>query len=303
MRSLPLVAYFFVSYSIGLAALALSLANWLRRRSAAAWAFLLTNFTFAVLVASGMAQNLVESSAEPVASTILPLVNYGGAVATICALPFLTHSLYKPRRARSLNFGFLALAGAAVAAGLALAVAGRPAAGGAAILAVKDLSILYTIVRVLVASRRRRDGEIENVLFYATLGAVALYPLILASEFAPGLFRSILRVEARGAVVLPAIYALLSAAYLISWLRGYVSARGNQAGAFEDFSRRFGISPRETEVLRLLLGGKSYKEIMSSLSISMPTVKSHVCSIYRKTGCGHKMELSLLFSASAHTKA
>lgn len=51
------------------------------------------------------------------------------------------------------------------------------------------------------------------------------------------------------------------------------------------------LSSREKEVLELLLSGLSYKQIASKLSISMSTVKTHICRIYEKTGTNSKIEL------------
>jgi len=46
--------------------------------------------------------------------------------------------------------------------------------------------------------------------------------------------------------------------------------------------RARGLSPREMEILELMIDGKSYKEIETALHISIHTVKSHVYSLYRK---------------------
>jgi pimeloyl-ACP methyl ester carboxylesterase/DNA-binding CsgD family transcriptional regulator len=43
-----------------------------------------------------------------------------------------------------------------------------------------------------------------------------------------------------------------------------------------------GLSPRETEVLRLLAGGESNGQIASALGISINTVERHVANLYRK---------------------
>ncbi len=53
----------------------------------------------------------------------------------------------------------------------------------------------------------------------------------------------------------------------------------------------FNISPRENEVLNLLVKGKSYKEIAEKLFISLPTVKTHVTNIYKKMNIKNKIEL------------
>lgn len=45
-----------------------------------------------------------------------------------------------------------------------------------------------------------------------------------------------------------------------------------------------GLTDREIEVLRLIASGKSNKEIAKSLFLSVKTVESHRCSIFRKLG-------------------
>lgn len=54
---------------------------------------------------------------------------------------------------------------------------------------------------------------------------------------------------------------------------------------------RFGISPREQEILRLILDGKSNKEIEEALFISYHTVKNHVYNLYQKLGVKNRYEL------------
>jgi DNA-binding CsgD family transcriptional regulator len=52
----------------------------------------------------------------------------------------------------------------------------------------------------------------------------------------------------------------------------------------------FGLSAREAEVAELLLARASYKDVCERLFISLPTVKSHVSSIYRKSGAAARRE-------------
>jgi len=45
---------------------------------------------------------------------------------------------------------------------------------------------------------------------------------------------------------------------------------------------RYGLSERESEVLRALVSGQGYKEIAYDLHISVDTVRSHIRKVYRK---------------------
>ncbi|MBP7460079.1 MAG: helix-turn-helix transcriptional regulator [Candidatus Delongbacteria bacterium] len=58
------------------------------------------------------------------------------------------------------------------------------------------------------------------------------------------------------------------------------------------FSQAYELSKRESEIVLLLLEGKSYIQIASELFISPETVKTHLKKIYRKSGVSNKMELS-----------
>jgi len=64
----------------------------------------------------------------------------------------------------------------------------------------------------------------------------------------------------------------------------------------DSFALRFGLTPREKEIIGLLLKGKSNREIGEELYVSPRTVEAHVYNIYRKCGVKNKMELAVKVS-------
>ncbi|HWP69355.1 MAG TPA: LuxR C-terminal-related transcriptional regulator, partial [Rectinemataceae bacterium] len=62
----------------------------------------------------------------------------------------------------------------------------------------------------------------------------------------------------------------------------------------EGKSRPYGLSARETEIVRLILGGKTNSEIADILFISLSTVKTHISHIFQKTGAKTREELFFL---------
>ena len=56
---------------------------------------------------------------------------------------------------------------------------------------------------------------------------------------------------------------------------------------------KFAISKREAEIVRLLLAGKSNKEIEDLLFIAMATVKIHVHNIFQKVKVNNRLQLLL----------
>jgi DNA-binding NarL/FixJ family response regulator len=54
---------------------------------------------------------------------------------------------------------------------------------------------------------------------------------------------------------------------------------------------KYNLTSRETDVIRLMMEGKIYKEIAGELFISIDTVKKHVQNAYEKIGVSNKFEL------------
>lgn len=68
------------------------------------------------------------------------------------------------------------------------------------------------------------------------------------------------------------------------------------SGQKKDYRTGYELTPREIEVMTLLLNGISYKEIANELFISVATVKTHINKIYKKTGAKTRHELSTWFN-------
>lgn len=56
-------------------------------------------------------------------------------------------------------------------------------------------------------------------------------------------------------------------------------------------TRRYDLSPREEEIVQLMLQGKNNREIEDLLYISYNTVKNHIHTIYSKTGLQNRYQL------------
>ena len=66
----------------------------------------------------------------------------------------------------------------------------------------------------------------------------------------------------------------------------------------EEFSRKFSLTPRESELLGYLVKGLSTKEIASSMFISPGTAKNHVLNLLKKTDTHSRLELIRTFEDS-----
>ena len=72
---------------------------------------------------------------------------------------------------------------------------------------------------------------------------------------------------------------------------------GGPINLSSEVALRFGLTPREAEASRSLLDGLTYADAAKSLGISPSTLKTHILSVYQKTGTGNKVELLRLVEA------
>jgi DNA-binding NarL/FixJ family response regulator len=57
--------------------------------------------------------------------------------------------------------------------------------------------------------------------------------------------------------------------------------------------KQFGLTPRELEIIGVILGGYSNSDIAARVSISEKTVKHHLTNIFDKLGVSNRLELAL----------
>jgi DNA-binding NarL/FixJ family response regulator len=64
-------------------------------------------------------------------------------------------------------------------------------------------------------------------------------------------------------------------------------------GGEEPPGRRYGLTPRELEVISTIVAGYTNKDIAEKFSISEQTVKHHLTNIFDKLGVSNRLELAL----------
>jgi DNA-binding CsgD family transcriptional regulator len=146
--------------------------------------------------------------------------------------------------------------------------------------------LLFSTVSVVHRISSKDSNELIRLMKVALCGSVVLM-LSGISE----LFLAFARFDSaghglQGFFSLPAclIFGILS---IVSVMRYSHAPYGGRNGVMDGL----GISPRESEIVHLVITGYSNRQIGDRLYISLSTVKSHLYSIYRKLGVGSRMEL------------
>jgi DNA-binding CsgD family transcriptional regulator len=152
---------------------------------------------------------------------------------------------------------------------------------------------LVWLARLLAESRRREDagrrragaalaglfiGHILAQIAKFLLGALGLDPWQFVVSKLLILYTNLL----------PVLWLKF---YYIPWA-GALSRMSNDGSRLDSLQLSHGLSARELEILKLVLDGKSYRQMEDLLFISIHTVKSHVYNLYRKLGVSNHRQLT-----------
>src|SRR5258708_21820891 len=138
--------------------------------------------------------------------------------------------------------------------------------------ALRVLRVQGSVVRVLVFTAFDTDDRILAALRAGAQG------YLLKGAPREELFQAIRVVHAGGSLLQPVV------ALRLLRQMGETGADGVFAPGIQP------LTPRETEVLRLLMRGLQNKEIAAELVVTERTVKFHVSGILRKLGAGNRTE-------------
>ncbi len=163
------------------------------------------------------------------------------------------------------------------------------------------LSVVYSMVFVLLTKPGklilvREKSERWTAVVVLVIMTFSMILFIMIRDKVPlGLMQQ------NGYIIMAAICIILSLSKLPGDIKKLVQSENNVA-IDESKLTLFGITQRESEVLQLLISGKTYKEIASQLFISLPTVKTHVSNIYSKVQVRNRLELSNLVKQPLDSK-
>jgi DNA-binding CsgD family transcriptional regulator len=184
------------------------------------------------------------------------------------------------------------------------AVYSGPAHGAAAIfyrvyeaVYVADIAVLAVLLLILAFSWAKKPAvrPLRGIAVFASLYAVLMAAgYIMVFFMGPGILLRVIDPIATFLIHLPPLLVLrrvLDRRYRSSPI---LPAGGDQVSAV---LARYRISEREAEIIRLLVQGKSYRDIEEELFISLKTVKTHVYNIYKKMGIKSRWQLLNLLQA------
>jgi DNA-binding CsgD family transcriptional regulator len=153
-------------------------------------------------------------------------------------------------------------------------------------------AIVFSVGICIVRYRKIEDDEIRRLIR-------RIFVVMLV--FLPGLVNEVLRIYIIDVQITPVLYVALSVISLVFFLRIYlrryhifpqeIDRLEKEHASGRPVFGTYKISKRESDVVFLVLKGYGNGRIADTLYISLPTVKTHVSSIFRKTGVSNRYEL------------
>jgi len=160
----------------------------------------------------------------------------------------------------------------------------------AATIGVSGLQI-YAICIVLPHQKRITNQPLRILarsfawLFIAGMAATCAETGLRFLPNMPSIFREISIVQI--------LYCLIAGALLLAYAFRYlfIMEHNSTVTLPDPFVMQFGISPRERQIISMMIHGYSNQRIGEELFISSITVKNHIYHIYQKTGVKNKVQL------------
>jgi DNA-binding NarL/FixJ family response regulator len=152
----------------------------------------------------------------------------------------------------------------------------------------------YGSAEELIASRIAADVilldlELPGMSGVEVLPQLKVPALVLTAYATDEQIDAVLRAGARGYLLKGAALEEIERA-IRAVVRGEKYLDPRIASRVEALSRAPRLSNRERDVLRLVIAGKSNKEIASALNVAERTVKFHVTSIFNKLGAENRAQ-------------
>lgn len=286
-----LLFFWILAFSIGLSSLGMTLIQWLRNRDLESrdHFFVLVSFTLMVLALTIM-NYLSMNGITGVPALLSDLFSY-------LAMGYLSFQLVDFANAMTLHRhrgGIRILMAASVPVMILPAVlslfyrALRPLALLAFLML--GLSIAYIVYHAVFTKKKKVLFSREMALTINIASLICFPGFILVDvfyEWIPFIRNNI----PRGFYSMPLFYLIWSVMNLRDQFLYH-----NRPPSVDTIPPEWELSPRERDVLALLLKGRTYGEIGEALYISLSTVKTHVERVYRKSGTTSKMELLMKFN-------
>jgi DNA-binding CsgD family transcriptional regulator len=296
------MAFYLLALVAGSASLAQTFMVWQRQRKpvvkAYGW-FLLSLYLILVGFLVAMYAAVAIPGAGAGARIAAWIAQAAGGILFIISSPFFYHRLVDLPAGGAKRVGFFVLDTLVCLAAVSALAFPRWLPAFVFLAAVLFGMIVYGLVFIAVRLGRVGDRPLRRALVIFLALTAVFFPLMLidaAMGFVPwlGVFRFLDNLT-------QPLYFLALNCLTVAFGLKYLNrpAYAERDVLTDHFVSTFGVSPREKEMIGLLLTGMGTKEAAAKLFISAKTADNHVANIYRKLGVASRVQMFQLIRTNS----
>lgn len=157
---------------------------------------------------------------------------------------------------------------------------------------ILSYALLFFAILYIAIIKMYNRGNVQ-----ADIKQVYMRTSILNIVFIPGFVLDFFLIKSlHFSLFIPLFYLCYSILFLQYFIKTYrtdliSSNSSTNIDELNDYLNRAGISPREKEIITLIMKGDSNKKISNQLYISLSTVKTHVSNIFQKLNVESRFEI------------
>ena len=149
---------------------------------------------------------------------------------------------------------------------------------------IPAIKISYLAFAYYKSGRQVEKDQLSHRLILLLLCGFLLWHLLSLLQFQLGVWRHLIILSYYLALFIPTIY-LFNRNY-----QHIIDGENYEADKMKAALQVYRFTTREIELMRLLLAGKSNKEISEELFVSLQTVKNYVSKVYKKAGLKNRVQ-------------
>lgn len=293
------LALYIVAFSMGIAILAMSILSY-QRSGQVSFKYFSILFSGVIILLLVDALKLYERAFMGVFGGMMPLIAVllsatGNAIMgyTVPGLVFNLVDLEISRIRGIIHFCIAAVLSALGALGHLAPATFLPTVDGFGM----SCLLGYGIVVLFLNFGRILSPRLKDLVRSTAIYASVMVALVLAQLVVETLPRAPVILRDYG-VTKVAFYLGAVTLFFVYGLRYLFKTEINPACVLPDqFVEKYSISPRECEIISMIVQGFSNRKIGETLFISALTVKNHIYHIYQKTGAENKIQLLNLINS------
>jgi DNA-binding CsgD family transcriptional regulator len=157
-------------------------------------------------------------------------------------------------------------------------------------IAVGSAYLLFVGIVMVRGARAEDEGTVRSLVHRLGVFTIVFAPLSTLAYVLKQLFPEAAALQLSYDFLFFVVWSAITVGVFVRYMNR-PTALLEQGHVSEGFVKRYGITPREAEVVKLISFGLSNQEIADRMCVSFTTARTHIYNIFRKTDAKTRVEL------------